>query len=210
MRIRSSILCGCRKLPLLLVPLSRTLSSDHGLSTTDASVRFVSSPRYVWSRLALHAPFVIPAIVGMALILMRSASRDRLGLTIAGIVIIAPFLLAYLIYEVRQTTTSRGSQLCIVSLPTDAIRLLGTRGLHVRQDVGGRIPRYPLVATGRGIVLGPPHRHGGAVERVLLRDVGVRVELESTRRGRLAACILSRQDQRTRLAVRGRLRLGDA
>ena len=189
------------------VPLSKALDDGYGLASSDAVVRFVSSAHYVWTRIRMHAPFVIPAVVGMALIIMRAASRDRLGLTVVGLVIVMPIVLVYVTKEARQVVTSKGPQLCIVALPRDALRLLDEAGSYVVQDGGGRIPRYPLVASGNGVMLTPPRRHGGAVDTVPLRDRDVRVELECTKRGRLAGCVLSRDDQRTQLAVRGRLRL---
>ena len=189
------------------MPLRSVLSDDVELDSSEAAVRFVSTVRYVWSRVALHAPFVVPGIVGMALLLARSASRNQLGWTIAAFAIVGPFLIAYLVHEARQTVTSKGSQLCLVALPKGAIRFLGVTGSHVLQDGAGLVPRYPLVASGNGLVLGPPRRDGGGVGTLRLRESDICVELESTSRGRLAGCTLSRDDERIRLAVRGRLRL---
>jgi hypothetical protein len=189
------------------VPLSQVLSNDYGLSASDASVQLVSSARYFWSRFRLYGPSLILGFLGMAAILVRSAGRDRLGGTIAVIAVVSPFLLAYTIREVRRTVISEDSQLCIVSLPTEAINFLGVSSSHVRQDFGGRIPRYPLLAGQQGMVLGRPQRHGTAIESIALRDVRVRVELRATARGRLACCDFVRDEQSVRLSVRGRLRL---
>jgi hypothetical protein len=90
------------------VPLSQALDDGYGLASSDAVVRYVSSAHYVWTRIRMQAPFVIPAVVGMILIIMRAASRDRLGSTVVVLVIVMPITLAYLINAARQNVTSKG------------------------------------------------------------------------------------------------------
>ena len=187
------------------MPLASVLADHSEQVGLEAMVRFVGVGRYVWSRLALHAPFTLPAVVGFVLIIVQNSSGHRLvPLVIAAVVGAVTFVSAYVI----SPKPSFGSRLCLISLPARAVSLLGLDGRHVSADAGGRVPRYRLLTTEQGVSLGSPLRGGGVLDDLLaLRSIGAGVELEATRHGRLATCTLSRAGERVSVAVRGRLKL---
>jgi len=187
------------------MPLASVLAGHSEQVGLEAMVRFVGVGRYVWSRLVLHVPFTLPAVVGFVLIVVRNSSGNRLvPLVIAAVVGVVTFVSAHVI----SPKPSFGSRLCLISLPVRAVSLLGLSGKYVSSDAGGRVPRYRLLTTEQGVSIGSPLRGGGVLEDLLaLRAIGAGVELEATRHGRLATCTLSRGGERVNVAVRGRLRL---
>ena len=185
-------------------PLSSELLNPYGLRPSDASVKTVSGGRYFQSRLRTHGRAFL-ALLPLPLLLVRA---NRTGGTPVVAICVAVLVVTVVILVTYAATmlVSGGQQLGLISVPPKARQLLGSASKPVREDAGGA-PRYPLLATEHGIVLGPPARGGATVDATLFRELSATVAFEVTRKGRVASCRIIRDGEHADVSVRGRFAL---
>jgi hypothetical protein len=187
------------------IPLSDALANPNGLTPNDAALRFAGRTKVFLNRVWLHAwPGWLVAVSGGALLLVRSAQRDRLDFTVPMIMILFPITLIVCLVAARRFVISKGAQLCVIALPSEAVALLGVNYQRSSKDGGGTVPRHPLVASESGLGINLEATHDRWLS---LRDQGISVELTASRTGLLSRCVLCRGDRRVPVRVRGRLRL---